>query len=107
MIIRTARDRWNNTVYLTKERWQHILESRPGMEPFLDEFLETIQVGQRKQDPLLPYKFFYHRRFDVLLPENNHLVAVVLFKFRSAANGTSQPNNFVVSGWMKYIESKR
>jgi len=103
----TVRDRLENEIYLTEERWRHILESRPEMEPFLDEFLETIRTGRRKQDSLLPDKFFYHKRFEVLLPENNHLVSVVLFRFRTAADGTSQPNNFVVSGWMKYIEPKR
>lgn len=107
MIKWTIRDRWGNEIYLTEERWQHILESRPGMDPFLDEFLETIRTGRRKQDALLPNKFFYYKRFDALLPENNHLIAVVLFRLRSAADGTSRPNNFVVSGWMKYTRPKR
>jgi hypothetical protein len=103
----TVRDRRGNEIYLTEERWRHILESRPEMEPFIEEFLETIRTGRRRQDPLLSYKYFYSKSFDVLLPENNHLVAVVLFKFSTLPDGTSQPNNFVVSGWMKYIEPKR
>ena len=107
MVKWTVRDRWNNEIYLTEERWQHILESRPEMESFLDEFLETIQTGRRKQDALLPDKFFYYKRFDELLPENNHMIAVVLFRFRSAVDETSHSNNFVVSGWMKYIKPKR
>jgi hypothetical protein len=64
----TVRDRLGNEIYLTEERWRHILESRPEMEPFLDEFLETIRTGRRKQDSLLPDKFFYHKRFEVLFP---------------------------------------
>ena len=101
-----VQDRWGNEIYLTKERWLHILESRPETEPFLDEFLETIRTGRRKQDAWVPYKYFYRKYFDVLLPENNHMIAVVLFKSRTVADGRSQPNNFVVSGWMKYILSK-
>jgi hypothetical protein len=103
----TVQDHWGHEIYLTEERWRHILESRPDMEPFLEEFLETIRTGERKQDALLPYKFFYNKRFDVLLPENNHMIAVVLFKHLTAASGTVHSNNFVVSGWMKYIEPKR
>ncbi len=41
----TVRDRQGNEIYLTEERWQHILTSRPEMEPFLDEFLETKGKG--------------------------------------------------------------
>lgn len=107
MIKWTVQDRWGNEIYLTEERWQHILESRPEMEPFLEKFLETIRSGHRRQDPLLPCKYFYNKRFDVLLPENNHLIAVVLFRLSNAADKSPQPNNFVVSGWMKYIKPKR
>lgn len=77
------------------------------MAPFLERFLETIRLGRRRQDPLLPYKYFYSKRFDALLPENNHLIVVVLFKFGNATDEGPQPNNFVVSGWMKYVEPKR
>jgi hypothetical protein len=34
-----VQDRHGNTIYLTEERWNHILESRPEMEPFLEQFL--------------------------------------------------------------------
>ncbi len=107
MITWTVQDRRGNEIYLTEERWQHILESRPGVEPFLDEFLETIRTGRRRQDALLPNKFFYYKHFDALLPENNHVIAVVLFGSRSATDGALQPNNFIVSGWTKYIRPKR
>jgi hypothetical protein len=76
------------------------------MALFFDEFMETIRTGRRRQDALLPDKFFYYKRFDELLPENNHIVVVVLFKLRVMTAGTSQSNNFVVSGWMKYIRPK-
>jgi hypothetical protein len=38
----TVQDRYGNAIYLTEERWNHILESRPEMELFLEQFLETI-----------------------------------------------------------------
>ena len=45
-----------NTIYFTEERWQHILESRPELEPFFDQFLDTLCKGRRHQDPLIPNK---------------------------------------------------
>lgn len=29
-----VQDRYGNEIYLTEERWHHILEARPEMEPF-------------------------------------------------------------------------
>jgi len=39
----TVRDRNGYAIYCTEERWQHILESRPELEPLFDRFLETIR----------------------------------------------------------------
>jgi len=95
----TVQDRYNNTIYLTEERWHHILESRPELEPFFDRFLETIRTGQRRQDALIP--------IDELLPENNHLVVVVIFKTQLDEVGNYAPNNFVITGWATYIVARR
>jgi hypothetical protein len=93
----TVKDRYGNTIYCTEERWQHILESRPEIELFFGRFLETVRTGRRKQDPLLPNEYRYYKRFDELLPDNNHL----------DEHGQYVPNNFVVTGWAKYIRPKR
>jgi len=76
----TLQDRYNNTIYLTEERWLYILESRPELELLFDNFLDTIRTGQRKQEALIPNEYHYFKQFDELLPENNHLVTVVIFK---------------------------
>jgi len=102
----TVQDRYGNTIYFTKERWQHILESRPELEPHFDRFLETLRIGGRKQDPLIPNEYRYYRRFDELLPENNHLVVIVIFKTRIDEQGRYVPNNFVVTGWAKHIQPR-
>ncbi|MBW2354809.1 MAG: hypothetical protein JRF51_16510 [Deltaproteobacteria bacterium] len=102
----TVKDRYGNTIYLTEERWHHILESRPELEPFFDRFLETVQTGRRKQDALVPNEYRYFRQIDELLPENNHLIAVVIFKMQLDEAGNYAPNNFVVTGWAKYIVPK-
>lgn len=103
----SVKDRYGNTIYLTEERWQHILESRPELEPYFGEFLETIRAGKRKQDALIPNEYRYFKQFDKLLPENNHLVVVVVFKTQLNEEGKYVPNNFVVTGWSKFIISKR
>jgi len=103
----TVQDWYGNTIYLTEERWCHILESRPELEPLFDKFLETIRTGRRKQDALIPNEYRYFKQFDELLPENNHLIVVVIFKTQVDKMGNYVPNNFVVTGWSKYIVSNR
>ncbi len=103
----TIQDRYGHPVYLTEERWQHILASRPELEPYFEFFLETIRTGRRKQDALIPNEYRYYQHFDSLLPGNNHLVVIVIFKMRIDAQGRHIPNNFVVTGWAKFIHPKR
>lgn len=103
----TVQDRYANTIYLTEERWNHILESRPEMEPFLEQFLETMRTGRRRQEALIPNEYRYYKQFDELLPENNQLIIKVVFKTQLDETGNYVPNDFVVTGWLKYIVPKR
>lgn len=100
-------DRFGNTIYFTEERWRHILESRPELKPFFDQFLETLRAGRRQQDPLAPNEYRYYKKFDALLPENNHLIVIVVFRTRLDEYGKYVSNNFVITGWAQYIYSKR
>lgn len=102
----TVQDRYGKTIYITEERWQHILECRPELEPHFDKFLETLRTGRRKQDPLIPNKYRYYKRFDELLPENNHIVIIVVFKTQLDEHGNYVSNNLVVTGWASYIRPK-
>ncbi len=103
----TVQDRYGNTIYLAEERWQHILESRPEMEPLIEKFLDTMRTGRRRQEALIPNEYRYYKQVDELLPENNHLIAKVVFKTQLDKTGNYVPNNFVVTGWPKYIVPKR
>ena len=102
----TVQDRYGNSIYLTEERWQHILASRPELELLLEEFLDTLRLGSRTQNALIPNEYRYAKYFSELLPENNHLVAIILFKTLIDENGHYLANNFVVTGWAKYIVPK-
>jgi hypothetical protein len=103
----TIQDRHGHSIYLTEERWQHVLESRPELGPYLDEILDTLRTGRRKQDPLVPNEYRYYKPCARLLPENNHLVVVVIFKTRPDDRGQFVHNNFVVTAWANYIYSRR
>ncbi len=103
----TVQDRYGNTIYLTEERWRHILESRPELESYFAQFLETLRTGKRTQDSLIPNEYRYYKRVDALLPDNNHLVVVVIFKTGLDEHGQYASNNFVVTGWATYIYSQR
>ncbi|MDZ4721740.1 MAG: hypothetical protein SH847_25030 [Roseiflexaceae bacterium] len=79
----TVHDRYGNMVYLTQERWQHIIDpiNHPELEQFEAELQETIQTGQRKQDSLSFQKYRYSKTFGHLPEQNTHIVAIVLFRF--------------------------
>jgi len=48
----TVCDRYGNEVYLTQERWQHIVEpfNHPERSGFKRQLKETARSGMRKQD---------------------------------------------------------
>lgn len=80
--IWTQRDRWGREIYLTYERWDHIIrpDNHPEVEPYGDHLRETIRLGRRKQDPLIPNACKYYREFDDLPDGTSHLVVVVAFR---------------------------
>ncbi len=104
---RAARDRLGNSIYITEERWKHIVLQRPWLDGHLDDVLDALRLGKRKQDPLNQDKYKYYLPCDDLLPEHNHIVAVVLFRNKATAGGKQAPNNFVVTVWTVYIYPKR
>ena len=102
----TVQDRYGNTIYFTEERWQHILASRPELETHFDLFLDTLCTGKRQQDSLIANEYRYVKRYPELLPDNNVLVVVVIFKKQiDDASGTAS-NDFVVTGWANYVWSQ-
>lgn len=101
----TVQDKSGNSIYLTQERWEHIIESinHPEMEDYEEELKETVKTGSRKQDSLNPQKFRYSKKFDNLPAGNTHIVAIVLFKLQEGAIGEIISNNFIVTAYQKEI----
>jgi len=101
----TARDRYGNDIYLTHERWEHIVEhiNHPEMLAYEEHLRVTIQIGKRRQDPLNPQKYRYTATFDDLAENNTHIVAIVLFRFSKGTNGNPVSNNYIVTAYQKEI----
>ena len=64
----TVYDRFGNAIYLTAERWRHIIDQDNHAEvaPFPDLVAETVRLGRRLQDPFDPRRYQYYRAFSNL-----------------------------------------
>lgn len=98
-------DRYGNEIYLTDERWQHIIDpiNHPDMENYEEHLKTTIQHGRRKQDVLNPQKYRYTRAFVDLPADNTHVTAIVLFRFREGLGSQPIANNYIVTAYQKRI----
>ncbi|MEA3341723.1 MAG: hypothetical protein U9R15_17300 [Chloroflexota bacterium] len=103
--IWTQRDRFGNDVYLTYERWRHIIapDNHPQVAPYDDYLQETIRLGQRKQDPIIPNTYKYYRRFDDLLEGMSHMVAVVVFRWATDSDGVMHEEKFIVTAYFQFF----
>lgn len=101
----TETDRAGNEIYLTDERWQHIVDpmNHPEMNDFENELRETVRLGRRKQEMLDPQKYRYSRKFENLASKNTHIVAVVVFRLNENDKGEVLPNNFIVTAYQKKV----
>ncbi len=92
-------DRWGNEIYLTDERWRHIVETHEEMVNFRDLLFATVRTGHRRQDAFDPSKYKYVKRFADLPQEFTHVVAVVKFSHRTVGQGVETPNNFILTAY--------
>jgi hypothetical protein len=104
----TVYDRDGNAIYLTEERWAHIIDpmNHSEMLDYEEHLKTTIRKGRRRQEPLNPRKYRYVQPFDDLPEGMNHVVAIVLFGFEVNAEGETVSNNFVATAFFKHINLK-
>ncbi|MCL4869126.1 MAG: hypothetical protein KJ063_09165 [Anaerolineae bacterium] len=104
----TVYDRDGNPIYLTHERWSHIvdLDNHSEMMAYKNQLKSVIRKGHRQQEPLNPRKYRYTLAFDDLPDDFAHIVAIVLFGFDVDPVGHTIPNNFVATAFMKTITAK-
>ncbi len=104
----TIQDRDGNLIYLTDERWAHIIDANnhPEMADYEEHLKSAIRHGRRRQEPLNPRKYRYAHPFDDLPDDSNHIVAIVLFGFDIDEQGHTVPNNFVATAFLKHIRPR-
>lgn len=104
----TVYDRDGNPIYLTHERWSHIVDddNHPEILAYEDYLQLTLKNGSRRQEPLNPRKYRYTHAFDHLPDDVNHIVVIVLFGYDIDEDGRTIPNNYVATTFFKYISVK-
>lgn len=74
-----VKDRYGNEIYLTQERWGHIVDplNHPEMETYEGMIQTTLKQGRRQQEPLNPRKYRYSHSFKDLPDEVNRVIVIV------------------------------
>ncbi len=101
----TRRDRFGNDIYLTHERWAHIVapDNHPEVAPFFEYIAETIRLGRRRQDPYDPNGYQYYRAFPDLPDDNTHLVVCVRFRWHTDEDGAVRTEKFVTTAYLQSL----
>ncbi len=101
----TIQDRYGYYIYLTEERWNHIIEdiNHPELADYEEYIKDTLQTGRRKQDTLNLQKYRYSKSYHDLVEYNTHIVVIVLFRFSEDEQGRPEPNNYIVTAYMKEV----
>lgn len=104
--IWTQRDRFGNDIYLTYERWVHIVDddNHPEVAPFMEYVAETLRLGRRRQDPYHPHGYQYYRAFLDLPDDNTHIVVCVRFRWVSNPDGSLREEKFVTTAYFQCFE---
>ena len=53
----TIQDRHGNEIYMTEERWQHIISKHHELIGHLDDVLDTLKKGRRRQERRDPNRY--------------------------------------------------
>ena len=101
----TVLDRYGNEIYLTWERWEHIIEpdNHPEVERYFDYIAETIRLGRRQQDASDPSSYRYNRPYPDLPGYNSHLVVCARFRWQTDADGTVREEKFVTTAYFQFF----
>jgi len=89
-------DRYGNVIYLTDERWHHIVDRHYELNGHRPEIISAIRSGKRRRDPEDPDTFYYKKRLRHPIANLNYIEAVVVFQWRK-----DKPNNFIVTAYPK------
>lgn len=91
-------DREGREIYLTEEQWEHIISRHGELRNHLENVLNTVRQGKRKQQPHDPQAYVYRSACDTLRSPFNGIMVAVVFRFEPS-NGQANTNNFIVTAW--------
>lgn len=86
-------------IYLTEERWQHIISGHGELRTHLEDVLNTIQRGKRQQQRKNPQAYVYRLACSTLRPPYNGIMVSVVFRFATSEKAGMIANNFVITAW--------
>jgi len=98
-------DKYGNEIYLTNERWDHIVEYHPEMINYKGHIFKTIRTGLRKRHHLQLDTFVYRKLFSDLERGMTHIFVVVKFSFMRKMR-TNVPNNYILTAYPKWMSHK-
>jgi len=87
-------DRYGNIIYLTDERWEHIIERHPEFTQHRTKILATVRLGKRRRDTFSLDTFYYNKTFHQLTGKLKSIEVVVIFRWQD-----DRPNNFIVTAY--------
>ena len=93
------RDKKGNLIYLTDERWRHIIEFHPEMLKYKKHIFTTIKTGKRKQDLVDQTIYTYYNEFNDLEKGFNYVIVIVKFGLTEFY----ESNNFILTAFQKFI----
>ncbi len=88
-------DRYGYVIYLTDERWGHIIERHPVLKDHKVKVLSTVRSGSRSRDDFEWNVFYYRKAFSGISPVHTHIEVAIIFETK-----LGKPNNFVVTAYL-------
>jgi len=89
-----VKDRFGNVIYLTDERWEHIIKKHSKLNGCRPEVLSTVRSGKRKQDQWFPDKFYYTKKIHALQGRIKEIEVVVIFRWKM-----NKPDNSILTAY--------
>ena len=87
-------DKYGHAIYLTDERWAHIVERHPVLKSHKEKVLSIVRSASRSRHEFEWNVFLYRKAFAEVSPLHTHIEVAVIFDTK-----LGQPNNFIVTAY--------
>lgn len=89
-----VQDKYGNVIYLTDERWEHIVERHPVLKDHKEKVLSVVRSSDHSRHDVKWNVFLYRKAFVEVSPLHTHIEVAVVFDTK-----LGQPNNFIVTAY--------